>query len=64
MWEGMEDNFIPDLHRLVFGFPMPEDVKHLSPLRRGGGVGILEKVTVILLDFLLRITFPYSFLVI
>ena len=55
MWEGMGDNFILDLHRLFFGFPVLEDVKHLSPL--GRKKKILEKVTVILLDFLLGITF-------
>lgn len=31
-WEGLGDSFIPDLHRLSFGFPMLEDMKYLSPL--------------------------------
>lgn len=31
LWEGLGDNFIADLHRLFFGFPVLEDVKHLSP---------------------------------
>lgn len=31
LWEGLGDNCIPDLHRPFFGFPVLEDMKHLSP---------------------------------
>lgn len=54
LWEGLGDNCIPDLHRPFFGFPVLEDMKHLSP---SGKKKILENVRSFLLDFLLGITF-------
>lgn len=55
LWEGLGNNFIPDLHGLFFGFPVLEDVKHLSP--SGRNKKVLENVASFLLAFMLGITF-------
>lgn len=52
MWEGLGNNFIPDLHRLFFGFPVLEDVKHLSLL--GGIKKSLKMLQVLRLPFYLE----------